>query len=172
VALEDELTQTTKVVKPHTFKEDYELIDNDEVVTKIRINFPTEQEEIEGAKERAQEILKEISHTVEDKEDEVIKSERQLKKEAQESKEEKAPPKNKEKGDNTKKDKVNKPSGSDSPNPDNLITIKEICLDMKVDETKARRVLRKANIERPFNRWEWDKVLHKEIVDKVKKALV
>ena len=57
-------------------------------------------------------------------------------------------------------------SGPDK-NEDNLITLKDILVDLKLKGTKARRILRGKAIERPYKRWEWDKDLHKEIIDQV-----
>lgn len=57
------------------------------------------------------------------------------------------------------------------PVNDNLITLKELIIEAGVKGTKARRILRDANIERPFKRWEWDTKEHKEILEKVRSLL-
>lgn len=56
---------------------------------------------------------------------------------------------------------------------DNLVTIKELAAEFNMKGTKARRLLRNESALRPFgsNRWEWDKVLHTEELDKVREIL-
>lgn len=55
--------------------------------------------------------------------------------------------------------------------PQNLITLKEICSELKVKGMKARRILRNAKIDRPYKRWEWSKNLHTETIKKVRELL-
>lgn len=45
---------------------------------------------------------------------------------------------------------------------ENLVTLKELTAEFHMKGTKARRLLRDADISRPYggNRWEWDKNLH------------
>ena len=56
---------------------------------------------------------------------------------------------------------------------DNLVTIKELAAEFNMKGTKARRLLRNESALRPFgsNRWEWDKVLHTEELNKVQEIL-
>lgn len=56
---------------------------------------------------------------------------------------------------------------------DNLVTIKELAAEFNMKGTKARRLLRNESALRPFgsNRWEWDKVLHTEELNKVLEIL-
>lgn len=56
---------------------------------------------------------------------------------------------------------------------DNLVTIKELAAEFHMKGTKARRLLRNESALRPFgsNRWEWDKVLHTEELNKVREIL-
>jgi hypothetical protein len=56
---------------------------------------------------------------------------------------------------------------------DNLVTIKELAAEFNMKGTKARRLLRNESALRPFgsNRWEWDKVLHTEELNKVREIL-
>jgi len=50
---------------------------------------------------------------------------------------------------------------------ENIITLKEIISDLEIKGTKARRILRNSDIERPYKRWEWDKNKHEEIIKQV-----
>lgn len=59
----------------------------------------------------------------------------------------------------------------DNTQQEDIITLKEIILDLGVKGTKARRVLRNELIDRPYKRWEWHKELHKDIITKVKSLL-
>ena len=56
---------------------------------------------------------------------------------------------------------------------DNLVTIKELAAEFNMKGTKARRLLRNESALRPFgsNRWEWDRVLHTEELNKVREIL-
>lgn len=56
---------------------------------------------------------------------------------------------------------------------DNLVTIKELAAEFNMKGTKARRLLRNESALRPLgsNRWEWDKVLNTEELDKVREIL-
>lgn len=58
-------------------------------------------------------------------------------------------------------------------NEENLITLKELASEFNMKGTKARRLLRNETAARPFggNRWEWDKDLHKEALDKARSIL-
>ncbi len=58
-------------------------------------------------------------------------------------------------------------------NEESLVTIKELASEFKMKSAKARRILRGIQVERPYgsNRWEWDKVEHREILEQVRKAL-
>jgi hypothetical protein len=52
-----------------------------------------------------------------------------------------------------------------------LVTLKELTIELGVKGTKARRILRNNNIERPYKRWEWSSVKHKAILKKVRDLL-
>lgn len=54
---------------------------------------------------------------------------------------------------------------------ENLVTLKELIIEAGVKGTKARRLLRNANIERPSKRWEWDSIEHAHIIEQVKELL-
>ena len=55
---------------------------------------------------------------------------------------------------------------------DNLVTLKDLIIEAKIKGTKARRILRNSDIERPFSsRWEWDQTLHADIIQQVKDLL-
>jgi endonuclease III-like uncharacterized protein len=54
---------------------------------------------------------------------------------------------------------------------EDIVTLKEIIHKMGIKGTKARRLLRNADIERPYKRWEWHKEQHKHIIEKVKGLL-
>lgn len=71
-----------------------------------------------------------------------------------------------------KKDKAPKASKVEK-DQDNLVTIKELAAEFNMKGTKARRLLRNESALRPFgsNRWEWDKVLHTEELNKVREIL-
>lgn len=58
-----------------------------------------------------------------------------------------------------------------APQGKDIITLKEICTQLGIEDSKARKILRKSGIEQPFNRWEWDKKQHKAIIEKVTKLL-
>lgn len=50
---------------------------------------------------------------------------------------------------------------------EDLVTLKEIIANLGVKGTKARRILRSSNIERPYKRWEWSTTKHPEIIKEV-----
>lgn len=50
---------------------------------------------------------------------------------------------------------------------EDLITLKEIIAKLGIKGTKARRILRGSNIERPYKRWEWSTTKHSEIIKEV-----
>lgn len=50
---------------------------------------------------------------------------------------------------------------------EDILTLKEIILELGIKGTKARRILRNSDIERPYKRWEWDKNKHEEIIKQV-----
>ena len=52
-----------------------------------------------------------------------------------------------------------------------LVTLKEIIGELGIKGTKARRILRGKEIERPYKRWEWHKDNHKQIIQQVIKYL-
>ena len=56
-------------------------------------------------------------------------------------------------------------------NGENIITLKEIAMGYGIKGSKARRLLREANIERPYKRWEWDQEEHHDIITEVKAIL-
>lgn len=56
-------------------------------------------------------------------------------------------------------------------NGENIITLKEIAMEYGIKGSKARRLLREADIERPYKRWEWDQEEHHSIVTEVKAIL-
>jgi len=51
-----------------------------------------------------------------------------------------------------------------------MITIQDICQELRVEEKSARRKLRDSPIEKPGNRWAWKKTQSKEI-NRVKQLL-
>ena len=77
--------------------------------------------------------------------------------------------------DLTEKPMEKKSSGKEekeeAKNPDNIITLKELAVTYGIKGSKARRLLREANIERPFKRWEWDQEEHHDILTEVKALL-
>lgn len=54
---------------------------------------------------------------------------------------------------------------------ENIITLKELAMEYGIKGSKARRLLREANIERPYKRWEWDQEEHHNIITEVKAIL-
>lgn len=50
---------------------------------------------------------------------------------------------------------------------EDLITLKEIIAKLGIKGTKARRILRGSNIERPYKRWEWSTTKHSDIIKEV-----
>lgn len=75
--------------------------------------------------------------------------------------------KNKKKTEQQAHDVSNK---SQKQENENIITLKEL-LPKNMKGSKARRILRNADIERPYKQWEWDTVEHADIIDKVKELL-
>lgn len=67
----------------------------------------------------------------------------------------------------SKKDKVN----GVEKNEENIITLKELAMEYGIKGSKARRLLREADIERPYKRWEWDQEEHHDIITEVKALL-
>lgn len=67
----------------------------------------------------------------------------------------------------SKKDKAN----GVEKNEENIITLKELAMEYGIKGSKARRLLREADIERPYKRWEWDQEEHHDIVTEVKALL-
>ena len=54
---------------------------------------------------------------------------------------------------------------------EDIITLKEIILELGIKGTKARRILRNSDIQRPYKRWEWSTELHQGIIDEVYELL-
>lgn len=55
--------------------------------------------------------------------------------------------------------------------PEDLIGIVEIANKYFMTPKKARRILRKLEIERPYKRWEWSRKDHKEIIELVENII-
>lgn len=70
-----------------------------------------------------------------------------------------------------KKEAPKKTKKAEKKDPDNIITLKELALTYGIKGSKARRLLREANIERPYKRWEWDQEEHHDILTEVKALL-
>jgi hypothetical protein len=70
-------------------------------------------------------------------------------------------------------EEAKKPEPKKEPTPadENIITLKEIVAELGIKGMKARRILRNADIQRPYKRWEWHKEEHKDIIQKVKDLL-
>lgn len=79
----------------------------------------------------------------------------------------------------TKEVETEEPNGDKTPKTtekvekkgENIITLKEIAMGYGIKGSKARRLLREADIERPYKRWEWDQEEHHSIVTEVKAIL-
>lgn len=56
-------------------------------------------------------------------------------------------------------------------NEEDLVTLKDMLIEYKIKGTKARRILRGKDIERPYKRWEWHKDLHANIIAEVRSIL-
>lgn len=69
------------------------------------------------------------------------------------------------------KEAPKKTKKAEKKDPDNIITLKELALTYGIKGSKARRLLREANIERPYKRWEWDQEEHHDILTEVKALL-
>lgn len=69
------------------------------------------------------------------------------------------------------KPKAEKKTAKEEKDNDNIITLKELAVTYNIKGSKARRLLREANIERPYKRWEWDQELHHDILTEVKVLL-
>ena len=69
--------------------------------------------------------------------------------------------------------KAEEPQGEPQEEADekDIITLKEIILELGVKGTKARRILRNSDIQRPYKRWEWSTELHQDIIDEVYELL-
>jgi hypothetical protein len=77
--------------------------------------------------------------------------------------------------------KANEPAETTVQIPDevkreNITTLQDILDKLKkegkpIKGSKARRILRTGNIERPFENWEWDNKLHKDIIKEVERLL-
>ena len=68
--------------------------------------------------------------------------------------------------------KPSKKAKEEKVDSDNLITLKELAMDLDIKGSKARRLLREAGIERPFKRWEWDQEKHDKIITEVRTLLM
>lgn len=69
------------------------------------------------------------------------------------------------------KEAPKKTKKAEKKDPENIITLKELALTYGIKGSKARRLLREANIERPYKRWEWDQEEHHDILTEVKALL-
>lgn len=86
-----------------------------------------------------------------------------------------------EEAEKATKEVETEPNGEKTPKKDpaekverkgeNIITLKEIAMEYGIKGSKARRLLREADIERPYKRWEWDQEEHHSIVTEVKAIL-
>ena len=86
-----------------------------------------------------------------------------------------------EEAEKATKEVETEPNGEKTPKKDpaekvekkgeNIITLKEIAMGYGIKGSKARRLLREADIERPYKRWEWDLEEHHNIVTEVKAIL-
>ena len=86
-----------------------------------------------------------------------------------------------EEAEKATKEVETEPNGEKTPKKDpaekaekkgeNIITLKEIAMGYGIKGSKARRLLREADIERPYKRWEWDQEEHHSIVTEVKAIL-
>lgn len=67
--------------------------------------------------------------------------------------------------------RVDKPEKAErvprKPKPDGMITIQDLCAEMKLDPGKARAALRKSNTPKPEHGWAWEK----KDVDAIKKII-
>ena len=63
--------------------------------------------------------------------------------------------------------KAKKKAEKEEKNLDNIVTLKELAMKYNIKPSKARRILREANIERPYKRWEWDQEEHDKILTEV-----
>lgn len=86
-----------------------------------------------------------------------------------------------EEAEKATKEVETEPNGEKTPKKDstervenkgeNIITLKEIAMEYGIKGSKARRLLREADIERPYKRWEWDQEEHHSIITEVKAIL-
>jgi hypothetical protein len=61
-----------------------------------------------------------------------------------------------------------RPKKKTKPNRGSIITLKELCTELGLEPSKARKLLRKANIEKPGASWEWN---NKEDIQRIKTLL-
>ena len=73
----------------------------------------------------------------------------------------------KEKIEKEKIEKETKEKETKEKEEEDLITLKEIIAKLGIKGTKARRILRGSNIERPYKRWEWSTTKHSDIIKEV-----
>ena len=120
-----------KVVQYKTFKQQYKLTEGKDIRI---VQVPaSSREEKKESQIRADEVIKEIQNLGEDDEEEAPKAVKGTK----------ADPKPKE-------PKVKKTKG-----PTGAVSLKDICEKLKVDPSKARRILRKHKVDKPGGSWEW-----------------
>lgn len=130
VVLESLATGKTKRLDYGLFKEQYQLVEGKVEVPK---SPPTVEEEIEEAKERAEEVLSEGKQ----KPSTIVRIPLG----------EEEPPKQKPKTSSQKPAKA--------PQKGATVTLKEICQELNMDPAKARRTLRKAEDIGKQGKWEW-----------------
>lgn len=63
------------------------------------------------------------------------------------------------------------PQAQEEADEEDIITLKEIIAKLGIKGTKARRILRGSDIERPYKRWEWNTTKHQEIIEEVYELL-
>lgn len=173
VHLRSFLTGKDKKVDYNLFKSEYRLADdNEEVLPTI----PEPIDEIKEAKERALEIIKEAEESMKKPETSTIRLDFtkniewkpvcNIKDcehykgcsnwECSRYEEPKA---------KVKKETTSKPKRASTGT---AISLKDICDELKVDPTKARRVLRKSDIDKPGGNWEWE---DPQVIAKIKALL-
>jgi predicted DNA-binding ArsR family transcriptional regulator len=152
VHLRSFLTGKDKKVDYNLFKSDYRLAEDNEEVLPI---IPNPLDEIQEAKERATEVMREAEESMKKPETTIIRIDFTEKKEKQP----------KEKKESTKEPKEPK---AKKVSTGTATSLKDICDELKVDPTKARRILRKSDIEKPGGSWEWE---DPQVIAKIKALL-
>jgi superfamily II DNA/RNA helicase len=151
-----------KIVPLGAFHKHYETINE---------GVPIPKQEKRKMKALAQHIGEEVKNTIDPGKTESKQNLRDKQKEKmkkQQQRKEKDLKKRQEEFKDTKDTQPKAPAGSQKGD---IVTLKELCSQLGIEDSKARKILRKANVEQPFNRWEWDKKQHKEIVEQVTKLL-